>query len=69
MNKPYVSTTIGDQSLNARHFASMSEVDAVKALIADGFTKDETWAKKAYAACVTDVKKADEPKKEGKSEK
>lgn len=56
----YVSTTISNQSLNARHFAAMSEADAVKAIIADGFTDKEAWAKKAYNACVADVKKADE---------
>ncbi len=67
MDKKPVQTTIGPQSLNARHFAAMSEADAVKAMIADGFTKDEAWAKKAYATCVTDVKKADaEESKSGK---
>lgn len=61
-----VQTTIGDQSLNARHFAAMSEENAIKALIADGFTKDEAWAKKAYAQCVADVKKADAPEEKKK---
>lgn len=62
MKKP-VHTHIDSISLNSRHFAAMSEAEAVKALIADGFTKDEAWAKAAYAKCVEDVKKADTPEK------
>lgn len=61
MDKKYVATTIDVISLNARHFAAMTEAQAVKALIADGFTSDEAWAKSAYAACVKDVKAADKP--------
>jgi len=60
MLKP-VHTHIDELSLNSRHFANMSEADGVKALIADGFTTDEAWAKKAWKLCVEDVKKADKP--------
>lgn len=56
-----IQVTIDDQSLNARHFAGMTEAEAVKALIADGLTSDEAWAKKAYKLCVDAVKKADAP--------
>lgn len=66
MSKP-VQTTIGDQSFNARHFSGMSEADAVKAMIADGLTKDEAFSKQVYAACVADVKKADEPPKKAET--
>lgn len=59
-----IQTSIDAVSLNSRHFANKTEAEAVKALIADGFTKDENWAKKAYKACVEDVKKADASKKE-----
>lgn len=56
-----VHTSIDGITLNSRHFAKKTEAEAVKALIADGFTEDEAWAKKAYKACVEDVKKADAP--------
>lgn len=56
-----VKTHIDEISLNSRHFASKNEADGIKAIIADGFTTDETWAKKAWTQCVADVKKADAP--------
>ena len=59
----YVSVDVDGQNLNARHFAAKSEEDAVKAMVADQITKDEAWAKKAYAACVKGVREADAPKK------
>lgn len=62
MKKP-VHTHIDSLSLNSRHFAEMNEADGVKALIANGFTTDEAWAKKAYKLCVDDVKKTDTPPK------
>jgi hypothetical protein len=65
MKKP-VQTTIGDQSFNARHFSAMPEDKAIAAMKADGLASDDAFAKKAYAACVADVKKADEPPKEEK---
>lgn len=57
----HLKTHIDEISLNSRHFAAMTEADGVKALIADGFTTDEAWAKKAHKQCVADVKKADAP--------
>lgn len=64
--KKVVHTSIDGITLLSRHFADKSEADGVKAIIADGFTEDEAWAKKAYKACVEDVKKADAPPKEEK---
>jgi len=64
-----VHTHIDSLSLNSRHFAAMNEQDGIKALIADGFTKDEGWAKKAWKQCAEDVKKADNPPKEAAGEK
>lgn len=50
--------------LNAKHFAAMSEADAVKEMkdgnILKTHNKDEAWAKAAYAKCVEALK----PKKE-----
>jgi hypothetical protein len=57
----HISVNVDGQNLHARHFASFSEEDGVKQLIADGITKDEKWAKKAHAACVKAVKDS-EPK-------
>lgn len=61
MNKKPVHTYVDGQNLTARHFAAMGEADAVKAMIADGITTDEAWAKKAYGLCVKDVNQADKP--------
>lgn len=54
--------TIGEVSLNATHFAGKTESDAVKAMIADGITSEEAWARKAYKACQEAVKKPEKPK-------
>jgi len=37
-------------NVNATYFGSMELNDAVEAMINNGFTKDETWAMKAYEA-------------------
>lgn len=58
-----VQITIGEVSLNAAHFAGKTESDAVKAMISDGITTDEAWAKKAYKVCCDAVKKPEKPKK------
>ena len=61
MVKKPVHTIVDGKNLTARHFAAMTEEVAVKAIIADGITTDEAWAKKAYSLCVKDVNKADKP--------
>lgn len=61
MKQKPVHTIIDGKNLTARHFAAMSEEVAVKAMIADGITTDEAWAKKAHALCIKDVKEADKP--------
>lgn len=62
MKNESVHTHIGDISLNSRHYASLSEAEAVSKMKADGVTTDDGWAKKAYVACANDVKKADKKK-------
>lgn len=61
----YISIIVDGKQLHARHFASFSEVEGPKKIIADGITKDKEWAKQAYAACVKAVKDS-EPKPEKK---
>lgn len=64
----HISVNIDGNNLHARHFASFNEEEGIKKIIADGITKDEKWAKKAYAACVKAVKDS-EPKAETKKPK
>lgn len=59
MKKTPIQTSIDNVSLNARHFASKTEEEAIKSMKADGLATTDAWAKKAYKACVEDVKKAD----------
>lgn len=56
-----VSVRVDGRSLNASHFASMKEDEAVKAMAADGIkeAQDPAWCKKAYTACVNAVKEAE----------
>lgn len=44
--------------LNATHFSAMNEAEAVKAMVADGITKDEVWARNSYKLMKEGVAKA-----------
>jgi len=60
--------------LNAEHFAAMNEKEAVAKMKADNilstYSKDEEWAKGAYAQCVLKVKgPVAKPKEVKKNEK
>jgi hypothetical protein len=60
--KTYVAALVDDVNINARHFAAMTEAEAVDAMIKDGITDDKAWAKKAYKESVKKVADADKPK-------
>lgn len=59
--KEYVSTTIDDVHLHARHFVSLGKDKTVKELLVTFPDKDEKWAKKAFDTMVENVKSADNP--------
>lgn len=45
-----VETDEGPIFINGTHFAGMTKDEAVKAIVADGITKDKDWAAKAWSA-------------------
>jgi hypothetical protein len=59
-----VIVNVDGHNLNATHFGAMSAEEGPRRIIADGFTKEEAWAKKAHALCAAAIA----PKGDGKSE-
>jgi hypothetical protein len=65
-----VIVNVDGHNLNASHFGAMSAEEGPKRIIADGFTKEEAWAKRAHALCVAAVTpKAEASKPEAKAPK
>lgn len=60
----HVISKIDKKNINARHFASMSKEDAVKALIADKIAPNAEWAGKAYEQFKADIAESDKKEKE-----